>query len=272
MLVLIAAMLGALQASAAPKNFIVILTDDQGYEDLGCFGSTRIKTPNIDQLAREGMKLTSFYTASSVCSPSRAALLTGRMPKRVGVPAVLFPWSETGLPEEEITIAEMLKTRGYATGMVGKWHLGHLKKYLPMKQGFDSWFGLPYSNDMSIAKELNLAEDLKLVNGWTIERLQADILQYQEDYKSMKNIMPLMQGEEVIEYPVDQSLLTKRYTEEAVRFIRENKDRPFSSTCRTPCRIGRFMFLKNSRGLAGRAFTAIRFRRLTGVSAKSWRR
>ncbi|SMP42145.1 arylsulfatase A [Neorhodopirellula lusitana] len=216
---------GPLQA--APMNVIIILTDDQGYEDLGCFGSTRIKTPNIDQMAAEGIKLTSFYTAASVCSPSRAALLTGRMPKRAGVPAVLFPYSQTGLPEDEITIAELLKTKDYATGIVGKWHLGHLPKYLPINQGFDSYFGLPYSNDMSIAKELAIASEPKLHRGWTMDQLNADVVQYQHDYKSMKNVMPLMRGQEVIEYPVDQSQLTKRYTEEAVQFIHQNRDHPF---------------------------------------------
>lgn len=226
-MVLVGALVGAGQVKAAPKNFIIILADDQGYEDLGCFGSTRIKTPNIDRLADEGMKLTSFYTASSVCSPSRAGLLTGRMPKRVGVPSVLFPFSQTGLPPEEITLAELLQTKGYATAIVGKWHLGHKKEFLPTHQGFDSFFGLPYSNDMSISKDLALSKNIKLNQGWTLDKVQADVAQYQTDYRSMKNTMPLMRGEEIVEYPVDQSQLTRRYTEEAVRFIHENKDQPF---------------------------------------------
>lgn len=212
---------------AQPINFIIILTDDQGYDDLSCFGSTRIQTPNIDKLAKEGTRLTSFYTSSSVCSPSRASLLTGRMPKRVKVPEVLFPYSQTGLPQKEITLAEILKTKGYKTAVIGKWHLGHLAQFLPEKQGFDYYYGLPYSNDMSIAKELSLAKDIRLNDGYTLEKIQADVAQYQKDYKSMKGVMPLMRNNEIIEYPVDQSTLTKRYTREAVRFIEKNKDEPF---------------------------------------------
>ncbi|MEO0413671.1 MAG: sulfatase [Verrucomicrobiota bacterium] len=212
---------------AAPKNFIIIFTDDQGYGDLGCFGSPRVPTPNIDQMAKEGLKLTSFYTASSVCSPSRAALLTGRMPKRAGVPKVLFPRSQDGLPADEITIAELLKQKDYATALVGKWHLGHKKPYLPTNQGFDSYFGVPYSNDMSIAKELAIAPDIQFNSGWTRQRLESDWVQYQKDYKSMKDYVPLMRDEEVIEYPADQAHLTQRYTEEAVKFIKENREQPF---------------------------------------------
>ncbi|WP_218939686.1 sulfatase family protein [Lutibacter citreus] len=218
-----------MQANSQSKNFIVILTDDQGYEDLGCFGSKRMNTPNIDKLAKEGMKLTSFYTSSSVCSPSRASLLTGRMPKRVGVPAVLFPNSKTGLPETEITIAELLKSKGYKTAVIGKWHLGHLKQFLPTNQGFDYYFGLPYSNDMSIAKELQISKNIKLNNGYTLNKLKTDQQQTELNRKdkSIKNIMPLMRNEEVVEYPVDQSQLTKRYTQEAVSFIKRNKKNPF---------------------------------------------
>lgn len=214
-------------AFAAPKNFIIILADDQGYGDLSCFGSKRIQSPNIDQLASEGMRMTQFYMASSVCSPSRAGLLTGRLPKRVGVPRVLFPHSTTGLPPEEVTIAEMFKTKDYVTAIVGKWHLGHLKQFLPTKQGFDSYFGIPYSNNMSTSPDLTYAKDLKLVQGWTAERLQGDLAAIKADSKSRKDLAPLMRGDEVVEYPADQSQLTKRYTEEAVRFIHENRDRNF---------------------------------------------
>jgi arylsulfatase A len=218
-----------MQVHSQPKNFIIIMTDDQGYEDLGCFGSKRMNTPNVDNLAKEGMKLKSFYTSSSVCSPSRASLLTGRMPKRVGVPAVLFPNSKTGLPETEITIAELLKSKGYATAIIGKWHLGHLKQFLPTNQGFDYFFGLPYSNDMSIAKELDVSKNVKLNNGYTLSKLKADQQRtaVNRKDKSIKTIMPLMRNEEVIEYPVDQSQLTKRYTHEAVSFIKKNKKNPF---------------------------------------------
>ncbi|WP_366183841.1 sulfatase-like hydrolase/transferase [Flavobacterium ovatum] len=143
-----------------PKNFIIIFTDDQGYEDLSCFGSNNVKTPNIDNMAKEGIKLTSFYVASSVCSPSRAALVTGRMPKRVGVPAVLHPHSEDGLAADEITIAELLKQKNYATALVGKWHLGHQTALLPLNQGFDSYFGIPYSNNMSVSKDIKVSKDI----------------------------------------------------------------------------------------------------------------
>ncbi|MEP3930793.1 sulfatase-like hydrolase/transferase, partial [Rhodopirellula bahusiensis] len=131
-------------------NVIVIFTDDQGYNDLGCYGSPNIKTPNLDRLASEGRRYTSFYSACSVCSPSRAALLTGCYPKRVGLHKhVLFPQSNYGLHPEEVTIADHLKTAGYATACVGKWHLGHHKETLPTSNGFDSYYGIPYSNDMN---------------------------------------------------------------------------------------------------------------------------
>lgn len=134
-------------------NFIIIFTDDQGYNDLGCFGSKTIQTPNIDRLAAEGRKYTSFYVPCSVCSPSRVALLTGCYPKRVGMhKGVLFPKSVYGLRPDEVTIADHLKTLGYATACIGKWHLGHQLELLPRKQGFDSYFGIPYSNDMNHPK------------------------------------------------------------------------------------------------------------------------
>ncbi|VGO22451.1 sulfatase family protein [Pontiella sulfatireligans] len=223
----IAAVCTALQTVAAPKNFIIILADDQGYGDLSCFGSKRIQSPNIDRLASEGMRMTQFYMASSVCSPSRAGMLTGRMPKRVGVPRVLFPHSTTGLPPEEVTIAEILKTKDYATALVGKWHLGHQKQFLPTNQGFDSYFGIPYSNNMSTSPDLAVAKNVKFAQGWTADKLKQDLAAIKADSKSRNNLAPLMRGNEVIEYPVDQSQLTKRYTEEAVRFIHENKDRSF---------------------------------------------
>lgn len=226
-LVLIAFLLVAVSGYAAPRNFIIIMTDDQGYEDLGCFGSQTIATPNLDRLANEGMRMTSFYVASSVCSPSRAALLTGRMPVRVGVPGVLFPRSTTGLPPSEITIAEMLKAKGYKTAIVGKWHLGHQAPFMPMNQGFDSFFGLPYSNDMSISKEFDIVPDVKLNEGCTREEMEQDRGRYLAEYKKLKNKMPLLRGNTIIEYPVDQSTLTRRYTEEAVKFIKASKDGPF---------------------------------------------
>ncbi len=135
-------------APVRPPNIIFIYADDLGYGDLGCYGGG-IHTPNLDGMAREGIRFTHFYSANPVCSPSRAALLTGRYPTRVGVPRVLFPYSKDGLLDSEMTIAQMLKARGYKTMCVGKWHLGHLPPYLPTKRGFDEYFGIPYSNDMS---------------------------------------------------------------------------------------------------------------------------
>ena len=200
-------------------NFIVIFTDDQGYEDIGCFGSPKIKTPHLDKLAAEGRKFTSFYSANSVCSPSRAALMTGCYPTRVSVPGVLFPRHKEGLNPDEITIAEVLKTKGYATSCIGKWHIGHKPKFLPTRQGFDSYYGIPYSNDMTIDPEAQLAADINLREGFTLDRIKNE--------KPKKNLVPLMRNEEVIEYPCDQTTLTKRYTEEAVKFIEKNEDKPF---------------------------------------------
>ena len=207
------------QAAERPPNFVVIFTDDQGYQDIGCFGSPLIETPHLDRMALEGRKFTSFYSANSVCSPSRAALLTGCYPTRVSVPGVLFPRHKTGLNPDEITIAEILKEKGYATACIGKWHLGHLPKFLPTRQGFDSYFGIPYSNDMTIDQNAPLAEDIVLREGFTVERIRSE--------KPSKNNVPLMRDEKVVEYPADQSTLTKRYTEEAISFIENSKDKPF---------------------------------------------
>ncbi len=199
--------------AAAPPNVVVIFADDLGYGDLGAYGHPTIATPNLDRMAREGQKWTSFYVAASVCTPSRAALLTGRLPVRSGMAhdrsRVLFPDSYGGLPPGEITIAEILKERGYATAAVGKWHLGHLPQFLPTRQGFDSYYGIPYSNDMDRVADSPRGraafEDPK-VRYWNV---------------------PLMRDEEIIERPAEQTTITKRYTQEAVRFIKQNRDRPF---------------------------------------------
>jgi len=187
-------------STADRPNFIIILTDDQGYADIGCFGAKGFETPNLDRMAAEGMRFTDFYVGSSVCSPSRAALMTGCYSQRVGLPEVLHPWSETGISSKEMTIAEVLKPVGYATACYGKWHLGHHPEFLPTRHGFDEYFGLPYSNDMwpNHPTKPNFFPDL-----------------------------PLIEGEKVIEYNPDQTKLTTWYTERSVRFIEENRDRPF---------------------------------------------
>jgi arylsulfatase A len=203
--------LGAAEKPVRKPNFVIVFCDDLGYADLGCYGHPTIRTPNLDRMAAEGLKWTDFYVGASVCTPSRAALLTGRLPVRSGmcsdVRRVLFPNSAGGLPQGEITLAEALKPQGYATGCIGKWHLGHLPQYLPTNNGFDSYFGVPYSNDMDrVAGEGRQAFFAPKVEYWNV---------------------PLMRNERIVERPADQNTLTKRYTEEAVRFIEQNKDQPF---------------------------------------------
>jgi len=191
-------------------NFIVIMTDDQGYQDVGCFGSPNIKTPHLDQMAVDGMKFTDFYSMAPICSASRAGLLTGCYPPRVGIVGAYFPHDTTGLHPDEITIAEILKTRGYVTACIGKWHLGHLRKFLPTNQGFDSFFGLPYSNDMdpvkTVKRDLDRAYIKNDMSRWNV---------------------PLMRHEAIIERPVHQPTLTRRYTEEAIKFIDDNNEKSF---------------------------------------------
>ena len=205
-------------APPTPPNVIIIMADDQGYQDLGCFGSPKIKTPHIDRMAKEGMRFTDFYSGASVCTPSRAALLTGCYASRVGNLGVLFPRDNRGLNPSEITLAELLKTKGYATACIGKWHLGHHKEFLPTSQGFDSYYGVPYSNDMTIDPKQPLADDIVLREGVTMEMLK--------DH-TKKNLVPLMRDDKIVEYPADQSTLTKRYTEEAIHFIKSNREKPF---------------------------------------------
>ncbi len=204
----------SLAAADAPgPNVIVIFCDDLGYGDLGCFGHPTIRTPRLDQMASEGQRWTQFYAAASVCTPSRAGLQTGRYPVRSGMCGfgyrVLFPDSKGGLPPKEITIGKMLQANGYATHAVGKWHLGHLPQFLPTSHGYDTYFGIPYSNDMDTAKH---------VPPWKEQFA---------DPKSAYWNVPLMRGEEIIERPADQTTITERYTQETIKHIRENRDRPF---------------------------------------------
>ena len=179
-------------------NFVIIFTDDQGYHDVGVFGATDIETPHLDRMAAEGIRFTDFYVGQPVCSASRAALLTGCYPNRVGILGALNPSSTIGINEKEMTIAEALKTSGYATAIYGKWHLGHQPPFLPLRHGFDEYFGLPYSNDMWPHHPTTPFPDL-----------------------------PLIEGSETVQKNPDQSKLTTWYTERAVRFIEKNIDRPF---------------------------------------------
>jgi arylsulfatase A-like enzyme len=205
--------------AADKPNVIIIFTDDQGYQDVGCFGSPLIKTPHLDKMAAEGVRFTDFYSANSVCSPSRAALLTGCYPPRVGVTRVLFPKNSNGLSPNETTIADMLKEQDYATACIGKWHLGHKEKFLPPSNGFDQYFGIPYSNDMTVDPKAEVAENAVFREGMTLDSMRHD--------KPKKNWVPLMRDTKIVEYPADQTTLTKRYTEEALAFIDKNKEKPF---------------------------------------------
>ena len=212
-------------APAAPEasdngipNFVIIFTDDLGYGDLSCFGNPIIKTPHLDRMATEGQKWTQFYVAAPVCTPSRAGLMTGRYPVRNGMSsakrAVFFPDSAGGLPQSEVTIAEVLKQKNYATAAVGKWHLGHLPQHLPTTQGFDSYYGIPYSNDMDFQRDKG-----------PHYRTHIDDPHFLTDTR-LYNV-PLIENTTEIERPADQNTITRRYTEKAVEFIKTNKDKPF---------------------------------------------
>jgi arylsulfatase A-like enzyme len=200
LLAVLALVAGASQAGAAeaPPNFVIILADDLGYGDLACYGNKVNRTPNLDRMAKEGVRFTDFYVAQPVCSASRAALLTGCYPNRVGILGALGPKDTHGISDREKTIADVLKPRGYATAIYGKWHLGHHPPFLPTRHGFDDYFGLPYSNDM-----------------------------WPRHPTASFPPLPLLQGEKTVATNPDQTQLTTAYTEHAVRFITANKDRPF---------------------------------------------
>jgi arylsulfatase A-like enzyme len=199
---------GGVSTAAAPPerpNIIFVFVDNLGYGDIGCFGSTKHRTPHIDRLAEQGVRFTHFYSSSGVCTPSRASLMTGCYPRRINMHqdprggAVLRPRDNKGLHPDETTIAEVLKRAGYATTIIGKWHLGDQPEFLPTRQGFDSYLGIPYSDDMTADKKSDVS--------WPP--------------------LPLVENEAVIEAPVDRNGLTKRYTERAIEWIERHKDGPF---------------------------------------------
>ncbi len=190
------------EIESRPPNVVLIFTDDQGYNDVGVFGADDIATPHLDQMAKEGTILTSYYSAQAVCSASRAGILTGCYPNRIGIHNALGPGNTHGINASETTLAELLKTQGYATAIFGKWHLGHQKKFLPTRHGFDEWFGIPYSNDM-----------------WPYHPQQGPVFNFPD--------LPLYENETVIDTLEEQSQLTTQITERSVDFINRNKDNPF---------------------------------------------
>ncbi|MEM1121005.1 MAG: sulfatase, partial [Bacteroidota bacterium] len=206
-----------------PYNFVVLFADDLGYGDLGIYGHPTIQTPNLDRMAMEGQKWTNFYVGASVCTPSRAALLTGRLPIRSGMAGaaplrVLFPNSERGLPASEVTLAEQLKTAGYATACVGKWHLGHREAYLPTNHGFDYYYGIPYSNDMD---NLAIANIKSYSDYWTFWQTAPE-RKITETFN-----VPIIRNLKEIKRPANQHTITKDYTKESIDFIKKSKDQPF---------------------------------------------
>lgn len=198
----LAILIALVSTAHASPNVVLIFTDDQAYGDVGCYGGQHVLTPNLDRLATQGMRFTDFYVAQAVCGASRAALLTGCYPNRIGIQGAPGPTAKFGINSGETVLSELLKSKGYATAAVGKWHLGHHQKFLPKQHGFDSYFGLPYSNDM-----------------WPFHPEGA---QFPD--------LPLIEGDTVINPQVtaaDQTQLTKQYTQHAVEFIHQNREKPF---------------------------------------------
>lgn len=230
------------QVRSIPPNVVILFADDLGYGDLGSYGHPYIRTPNLDRLAAEGQRWTDFYEPAPVCSPSRGALLTGRLPNRTGLYgkqiAVLFPNDTVGFPDEEVILAEQLKKAGYATAIVGKWHLGDAPDTLPTRHGFDYWYGVPYSNDMDWTNEPDLEELRRMRARGEQEALQALSQRRMHKWLNPKNEywnVPVMRSritadgfdDEVVERPARQAQLTGNYTDEALRFIEQNQQRPF---------------------------------------------
>ncbi len=203
-LVLFALLISGCRSDSDLPNVILIITDDQGWVDLGSYGSDDLSTPHLDSLAENGLRFTDFYTVNSRCSPSRASFLTGMYPERIGIPLGLNPRSKLGLHPDERTLAEMFKDQGYSTAIFGKWHLGHDSLHLPLNHGFDEYFGLPYSNDMTPSAQKNPNPPAR-----------------------RHPPLPLVDGFQTIELEPDQSQLTRRYTERATAFIESNHQKPF---------------------------------------------
>jgi arylsulfatase A len=229
-------------AAETPPNVVVIFIDDMGYADVGCFGAEGYTTPNIDRLAKEGRRFTNFHVAQPVCSASRAALLTGCYPNRIGIHGALGPKVTHGIADGETTLGELFRSKGYATAAIGKWHLGHHPQFLPTHNGFDEYLGLPYSNDM-----------------WPLHpdyiKLPPDAPNRMAGYPAL----PMIDGDRIIDPEVtsdDQRQLTTRYTERAVSFIERGKDKPFflylaHSMCHVPLFVSDKFAGKSKRGLFG---------------------
>ena len=243
---LLAAVAGGIPAMSAtppkPTNIIVVFIDDMGYGDLGCYGATGYKTPNLDRMAAQGVRFTNFVSAQAVCSASRAGIMTGCYPNRVGISGALMPDSKIGLNPNEETIAEVLKKQHYKSIAIGKWHLGCLKEFLPKQQGFDEYLGLPYSNDM-----------------WPVNYDGTPITKESKGRKYGYPPLPLIEGDvpvKLLNTLDDQSELTTLYTERAVRFINENKKNPFfiylaHSMCHVPLAVSGKFRGKSEQGMFG---------------------
>lgn len=224
-------------------NIVILFTDDMGYADTGSYGNPYIRTPNLDRLAAEGQRWTDFYVAAPVCSPSRGALLTGQYPVRSGLygreVAVMFPGDPNGIPAEQLTLAEALKSAGYVTGMFGKWHLGDAPESYPTRHGFDHWYGTPFSNDMNARGRLPVEEVYQLRQAGDMAKVMSNIRnvfvpQLLEPINDSFDIYSVRSSavdgtfdDEIVERPIDQPTFTRKLTEEAIRFIEDNRDRPF---------------------------------------------
>ena len=232
----------AVEAAPRAPNVVVIFIDDMGYADIGPFGAEGYSTPNLDRMAKEGMRFTDFVVSSAVCSASRSALLTGCYHQRVSIHGALGPRSRIGINANEVTLAEICKQKGYATAIFGKWHLGHHPKFLPLQHGFDEYFGLPYSNDM-----------------WPLHPAYAKLPKKTAKRKRGFPDLPMISGNKVVNSKVtgeDQEMLTTWYTEHAVDFINRNKDRPFflyvpHSMVHVPLFVSDKFRGKSKRGLFG---------------------